>query len=109
LEIGLPKESIEAARRAASDVAKAARREQSRRTGQAAAPGQTGGEVLEVMPSAVGQAATTEGVLVAQEVDERTVQTNKMLDQVAQVVDGDAEMAATLLEQWIQRNDALER
>jgi len=61
------------------------------------------------MPSAIGQAATTEGVLVAQEVDERTVQTNKMLDQVAQVVDGDAEMAATLLEQWIQRNDALER
>jgi flagellar biosynthesis/type III secretory pathway M-ring protein FliF/YscJ len=109
LEIGLPKEAIEAARRAARDVARAARSEEGR---HAAAPGgsnQGADEVLEVMPAAIGQAAMTEGVLVAQEVDERTVQTNKMLDQVAQVVDTDSETAATLLEQWIQRSDTMER
>jgi DNA-directed RNA polymerase subunit beta len=54
----------------------------------------------------VGQAAATEGILVAQEIDEKTVQTNKMLEQVAQVVRSDAEQAAALLEQWVQRTDA---
>jgi flagellar biosynthesis/type III secretory pathway M-ring protein FliF/YscJ len=108
LEIGLPKEAIEAAKRAARDVASAARNEQSRGTIPSGA-GQSASDVLEVMPAAIGQAAMTEGVLVAQEVDERTVQTNKMLDQVAQVVDTDSEIAATLLEQWIQRSDTMER
>jgi hypothetical protein len=90
-------------------VASAARREQDHSRAPSGSPPQPAAEGLEVMPAAVGQAAMTEGVLVAQEVDERTVQTNKMLDQVAQVVDADAEMAATLLEQWIQRNDSLDR
>ena len=53
----------------------------------------------------VGQAAAMEGVLVAQEVDPSAVQTRKMLDQVAQMVDTDAEVVSALLEQWMQRNE----
>ena len=102
LEIGLPKEAIEAAQQAAQDAAAAA----GSRARPGAAPGAPGEAVLETGEVAIGQAAMTDGVLVAQEVDEKTVQTNKMIEQVAQVVDADAENAASLLEQWMQRTDA---
>jgi flagellar biosynthesis/type III secretory pathway M-ring protein FliF/YscJ len=107
LEIGLPKEAIEAAQQAAKDLASAVSQGAARR--RAPQREETSSDILEGGPVAVGQAAMTEGILVAQEVDEKTVQTNKMLEQVAQVVEADAEGVAALLEQWIQRTDAYER
>jgi flagellar biosynthesis/type III secretory pathway M-ring protein FliF/YscJ len=105
LELGLPKEAIEAAQRAAQDVSGAAEGRRAEGRGRAS-DGGDGEEILEGGVQPVGQAAATEGILVAQEIDEKTVQTNKMLEQVAQVVRSDAEQAAALLEQWVQRTDA---
>jgi len=111
LEIGLPKEAIEAAEQAARDASVIARqRAPAAKRSAATATGPEGySGVMEVGPSAVGQAAVTEGVLVAQEVDEKTVQTHKMLEQVAQVVETDPDGSSALLEQWVQRSDAISR
>lgn len=106
LEIGLPKEAIEAAQQAAKDVASAVRQGGVRPGPAEAEAGE--GVILDTGATPIGQAAITEGVLVAQEVDEKTVQTNKMLQQVSQVVESDAENAAALLEQWIRRSDSFE-
>ncbi|MGD8454318.1 MAG: hypothetical protein PVJ57_21100 [Phycisphaerae bacterium] len=107
LEIGLPQEAIEAAQQAAKDASSAARQRQ-RRSGERAAQG---GEedVLTVGTEAVGQAAATEGVLVAQEVDERTVQTHKMLSQISDVVERDGDSTSALLEQWVQQTDSFKK
>jgi flagellar biosynthesis/type III secretory pathway M-ring protein FliF/YscJ len=107
LEIGLPQEAIEAAQQAARDADQVAQRRTRgvRQAGPAGTESQVPEGLLEVGPISVGQASVTEGVLVAQEVDEKTVQTHKMLEQVAQVVDGDEEGTSALLEQWIQRSD----
>lgn len=107
LELGLPKEAIEAAQRAAQDVASVAR--QRRRgskvaAGAGAAP--SAGPGMEGATLVVGQAAATEGVLVAQEVDEKMVQTHKMLEQVAEVVQADPDGSSALLEQWVRRSDS---
>jgi len=103
LELGLPKEAIAAAQQAAKDVEQVS--QQRRRKVALTGPGITE-ETLGGEPAAVGQAAITEGVLVAQEVDERTVQTNKMLEQISQVVEADPEAGSGLLEQWVQRSDS---
>ena len=87
----------------------AATARRSRRSERAAAGSGQYGDVLEADVSSVGQVAMTEGVLVAQEVDEKTVQTSKMLDQVTQVAESDPEGAAALLEQWMQRSNTYER
>lgn len=107
LELGLPPEAIEAAKLAAEDVAtvpvapvRAGRRARGARGGP---PAEEGGDLDLAAP--VPQAAVTEGMLVAQEVDAATVQTRKMLDQVAEMVSSDPETVATLVEQWIQRSD----
>jgi flagellar biosynthesis/type III secretory pathway M-ring protein FliF/YscJ len=106
LELGLPKEAIEAAQQAAKDATEVAlRRSAATRVASAAAKVQHE-DVLEVAPVSVGQAALTEGVLVAQEVDEKTVQTQKMLDQVAQIVTSDPQSTSALLEQWVQKSDS---
>lgn len=106
LEIGLPQEALEAARQAARDAEAAGRR----RTARGGKPGGSAerDDGIEAALDAVGQASVSEGVLVAQEVDEKTVQTHKMLNQVSQVIDVDAEATAALLEQWVQRSDAFE-
>ena len=108
LEIGLPKEAIEAAQRAAKDVSAAIAASgpgvpTKSSSSSSAAEVET---VFDVGFQSIGQAAATEGVLVAQEVDEKTVQTHKMLDQVAEVVSNDPEASSALFEQWIQRSDS---
>lgn len=111
LELGLPKEAIAAAQQAAVDMAAAARTSMPRPARHPGTPvagpvsGETDGalEAEAVLP--VGQAAVTEGVLVAQEVDAAAVQARKMLDQVAQMVDSDSEVISSLMEQWVQRNE----
>lgn len=111
LELGLPREAIEAARAAAQDVSRVAGR-------QGAAGGRRGGggggahtvdsglpTVEATLAPSIESAAITEGMLVAQEVDAATVQTRKMLEQVAQMVESDSESVASLVEQWVQRNE----
>ena len=96
MEIGLPEDAIEAARRAAADVEDAAGRAQ-RRAAQKAASAAAGPRVDEGYGS-----QATEGVLVAQEVDESTVQVSKMVDQVQKFVDQDPETVANMFERWME-------
>ena len=112
LELGLPKEAIEAARAAALDVATMAAR--SGRSALGRAPGAAGGPRTSVplgsgmdadVAPTIENAPVTEGMLVAQEVDASTVQTRKMLEQVSSMVDADAETVTSLIEQWVQRNE----
>ncbi len=118
IELGLPKEAIAAAKQAAVDMTtEATRRERTMRaaprgplsvvSGDGPRAGGSGGDepLVDTSTVPVGQAAAMEGVLVAQEVDPSAVQTRKMLDQVAQMVDTDAEVVSALLEQWMQRNE----
>jgi len=117
LELGLPKEAIAAAKQAAVDMtAEATRRERTMRvaprgpavvSGDAPRSGGSGSDepLADTSTVPVGQAAAMEGVLVAQEVDPSAVQTRKMLDQVTQMADTDAEVVSALLEQWVQRNE----
>jgi len=104
LELGLPEDAIAAARQAAEDVSDVvATRALRARGGGRGGGGSRDGGGDETEP--VQQAAATEGMLVAQEVDPATVQTRKMLDQVAQMVGTDPEVVAGLVEQWVQRNE----
>jgi flagellar biosynthesis/type III secretory pathway M-ring protein FliF/YscJ len=107
LELGLPKEAVEAAQQAAKDATEVAvRRAGVAKAAAAATASQAEPEgVLEVSTASVGQASLTEGVLVAREVDEKTVQTQKMLDQVGQIVESDPDATSALLEQWVQRSE----
>lgn len=118
LELGLPKEAVEAARKASADVASVAGRGSSGKGGRAASgsglgrsggAGFVGGEYVDtaegVAPLPVGQASATEGVLEAREVDERTVQVNKMIDQLGKFVSDDSDAVAAIFEQWMRRND----
>lgn len=103
LELGLPREAIEAARRAAADLAApvipmVAEPESS----TTAAPGASFGDgPADVIPMPFGVAA--EGVLDAQEVDGGTVQIQKMIEQVSKLTDEDDESMAQLLENWVDR------
>ena len=109
LELGLPKEAIEAARQAAQDIgsmsaaaaAQAERRGGRRGGGRGGRAGAGGADLTDD----VEQAAATEGMLVAQEVDPGAVQTRKMLDQVAEMTDADPEVVSTLVEHWVQKNE----
>ncbi len=108
LELGLPEEAIEAARQAASDVSTVAIRAAARPGGSpGAGPGGMSSVPVGVadVTAAVENTAMAEGMLVAREVDAGTVQTQKMLDQVAEAVDGNAEEVSTLVEHWMQRNE----
>lgn len=109
LELGLPREAIAAARSAAADVAELRKRGGGRTGRRSGGEGEmalgddgvpAAGAVLDV-----GAAQSAEGVLVAQEVDEITVQSRKMLDQITTMTDSDAAGVAALLESWIQRNE----
>jgi flagellar biosynthesis/type III secretory pathway M-ring protein FliF/YscJ len=96
LEIGLPQEAIDAAKAAAADVEAAA----GKLTAQQSKP--RAGADVPVLTTNVAQSQATEGVLVAQEVDESTIQINKMVEQVTKFVDKDPETVANLLERWVQ-------
>jgi flagellar biosynthesis/type III secretory pathway M-ring protein FliF/YscJ len=98
LELGLPKEAVLAAQKAASDVARVVGK-----------PGGVNRAVAAATTSpdenALPTTSATEGVLIAQEVDEATVQIQKMIQEVDEMVKSDADAVATLFEQWIDRND----
>ena len=109
-ETGLPKEVIEAARRAAEGLSPDAPAAGGRRGaggGASGAAGHMGGvepvmaEPLEVIPLPMGTAA--EGVLDAQEVDEGTVQIHKMIEQVNHLTGEDDEAIASLVEKWVDQ------
>jgi flagellar biosynthesis/type III secretory pathway M-ring protein FliF/YscJ len=56
---------------------------------------------LEVDSGPIGEASSSEGVLQGIEVDEDTIRTRKMAEQVATLVKEDPASAATLVRQWI--------
>ena len=102
MEIGLPKEAIAAARRAAKDVARSAA------AGSVASGASTipaAGEVTTepVPPEVIPMGAAADGVLEAQEVTEDVAEINKMLEQVAAHVAENEEGVAALVERWAER------
>lgn len=121
LELGLPKEAIEAARKAAEDIDSVADtiersggprgvRGVARGGGSSGGSGAGGGVeygggegIAQVIPVPLGMAA--EGLLEAQEVDERTVQISKMVEQVAAMTKDDEEGIGALVEKWIDQTD----
>ncbi|MBU0639931.1 MAG: hypothetical protein KKB50_13765 [Planctomycetes bacterium] len=105
LELGLPREAIDAAKQAAVDIGEVSQRVRTRgRRGKAAVIGAGVDEdILAGGTAPIGQAAATEGLLVAREVDERTVQLSKMVEQVAEMSSKDPESVAGLFEQWVQQ------
>jgi len=115
LELGLPKEAIEAAKAAAADVSAFASRPgrypaAARRGVSPGGPGQSGSVDVArgldaELTAPVENVASSEGMLVAQEVDPGTVQTRKMIEQVTQMVDSDPDVVAALVEQWVQRSE----
>lgn len=111
MEIGLPKEAIEAARNAARKMqAGGGKKRAAGRAGGGVAVAAGGfgagaAEPAEAIPSApipVGQEA--EGVLEAQEVDESAVQIEQIIAQVSEIAKQDGESVATLIENWIDHS-----
>lgn len=108
-ETGLPKEAIEAARRAAEGLSPNAPLGDGAGSATTARGGRAAGghdaiamvEPAEVIPLPLGTAA--EGVLDAQEVDEGTVQIHKMIEQVNQLTSEDDESMASLVEKWVDQ------
>jgi flagellar biosynthesis/type III secretory pathway M-ring protein FliF/YscJ len=60
--------------------------------------------ILAVESAPVGQAATSGGLLMAKEVDEQTLRTREMVEQLGSMVTEDPETAAQLVERWITRD-----
>jgi len=61
-----------------------------------------GGDVdMTIDDETVGEAAITDALLVGHEVDEQTLQAQKVVDQVQQMVKEDTESAVTILRRWI--------
>ncbi len=87
MELGLPKEAIEAARQAARDAHEAVVARAAQPTLDEAAP-------LNVRAA--------DGLLVGRELDEASVQTQNMIEQVASMVEKDPDAIAGLLEQWVR-------
>ncbi len=103
MEIGLPKEAIEAAKRATQDLKSGGQRSGlAGMGGLAAVAGQTASEEdgAKAIPLPVGQAV--DGVLDAQEVPQWEEQIHQMLAQVSQMTDTDAQAVATLVENWVE-------
>lgn len=102
LELGLPKDAIEAAKTAAAHVSEVARRPPivSRPTARA---GESGEQLPSAVPAPVAQADEIDGFLEAREVDEATVQINKMVTQVAEMVEKDADAVGGLFARWIEQ------
>jgi flagellar biosynthesis/type III secretory pathway M-ring protein FliF/YscJ len=108
LEIGLPKEAIEAAKTAAADLERAAavaRRAPAaaaapRAAAGAAAPGAEE-PLAAAIPTPVGMALATDGILEAQEIDESTLRVNNMLAQISERVQQDPDGVASLIQNWM--------
>lgn len=58
-------------------------------------------EPMEVAVPPVGEARQTEQLLVGKEVDERTLRTQQVVDQVSDMVRGDTDAAVSILRRWI--------
>ncbi len=104
MELGLPREAIEAAKQAAEDVRRTAAKPEAVRAAAAASAAMVseGDEPLAPgMQAPIGRATGTDGILEAREVDEGTVQVNNMIKQMSQLVDSSAENVAATLEKWI--------
>jgi flagellar biosynthesis/type III secretory pathway M-ring protein FliF/YscJ len=100
MEIGLPQDAIDAARRAAEDVELSASE-----MAAAKARGGAGSPESEAYAADLPSAQASEGLLVAQEVDESTVQINKMVEQVAEFVQKDPEVVGHVLERWVESKE----
>jgi flagellar M-ring protein FliF len=61
-------------------------------------------EVEEMYTAAtpVGEAQVTQGLLVGRELDENSVRSQQLADQVAQMIDDDADAAAGLIKRWVE-------
>lgn len=95
LELGLPKEAIEAAKKAAADLrAGAASAQGSSSVGADAGVGEDGS------PLPVGRPA--EAMLEAREIDESEAQVTQMIEQVAAVAAKDEEGVAHLIDKWME-------
>lgn len=97
MEIGLPKEAIDAAKRAAEGLESAARRRGA--AGAAGSGAGTAGRAASAIPILMSDGS--EGILDAQEVPESEVQIKQMLEQVAQMTEADSDAVASLVENWI--------
>lgn len=101
MELGLPKEAIEAARKAAQDVAQVAAQQKANR-----AQGRDDDGLMQFETAQpIGRAAGMDGVLEAREVDERTIQISKMIDQLGEMISGDREAVAGVLEHWARAKE----
>jgi hypothetical protein len=103
MEIGLPRDAIEAAKQAAQDLRSAAPRPGGGGMGGLTAAGSGIGSAedgAKAIPLPVGQGI--EGVLDAQEVPQWEEQIHQMLAQVSQMTDRDAQAVATLVENWVE-------
>lgn len=102
LELGLPEDAIAAARQAAQDLDEAAkqRKRRTKRRGDGDEP-----EEEEAPQATYPRSQMSDGMLTAQEVDETSIQMNKMLEQVSTFVDSDPEIVANLIERWIASDD----
>lgn len=106
IEIGLPKDAIDAAKQAAEDVKLGNQAAAgSHGTVSVGAPGESvvGAEGVEgITATPVGDTLATDGLLVGQEVSQETVQIKTMIDQVAAMVEKNPDAVSSLLEKWIQ-------
>lgn len=104
LELGLPQEAIDAARRAAADLKTVA--------GEPASAGAAGTHVPRSAAAAGGPSAgqpagiptglAADSVLEAQEIDEDTIAVSGMIEQITRRVSEDSAAVAGLVETWIQ-------
>lgn len=92
LEIGLPREALAQARRAAGGAGVAPREAVELETAEAVAAPM-------VTPLETGEEA--DSVLEARELDESTMQLRGMLEQVSHMADAEPDAVAALLEKWI--------
>lgn len=105
MEIGLPKEALEAAQDAAKNLKAASRRPGTGGAVGARQPGADGMQGVEgagEVPLPFGKGE--DGVLEAAELDESAVRINRMLEQVSAMTERDGEGVAALVENWIHHS-----
>jgi flagellar biosynthesis/type III secretory pathway M-ring protein FliF/YscJ len=104
MEIGLPKEAIEAARQAAKDLESASSSDSGSEGGSPEGPiGRADAARGGGMPIPIPVGEGTDGVLEAAEVEEAAVRTQRMIDQVSEMTKQDAAGVANLVDNWIEQ------
>jgi len=61
-------------------------------------------EVEFTVSGAIGEAQASEALMMGQEVDESTLQTQKVVDQINELVKEDPDMSAAILEKWVKED-----